>query len=249
LVISRESHHEIGYLALQGCSNITVRNLWLDGGSISGPSTGIILKNTTNSTLIHNHLTHLWAGIYLHNSYGNLVADNYLADGTHGIVITAEQANTITNSTIQNNEVGVSLLGSAQVIYRNNLINNTQQVHSTDWHEYNYKPVPNGVHVWDSGGQGNYWSDYAATDSNHDGIADKPHTISQVRINIDHYPLIAPVEIPGFIEPSPPPTQTPNNLPSALSDWILPVVVVAVIGVCTVLILYVIKHKGNRVNL
>ncbi len=251
LVIDRKSHPEIGYLALQGCINVTVKDLWIDDAPapISGPSSGIILKNTTNSTITHNHFTHLWAGIYLYNSYGNLVVDNYLANGTHGIVITAEQANTITNNTIENNEVGISLLGSAQVIYRNNLINNIQQVHSTDWHEYNYKPLPNGIHVWDSDGEGNYWSDSATVDNNHDGIAGKAYLISQVRLNIDHYPLAAPVEIPAFVEPTQAPTQPPNN-PSNLSEWILPFLIVAVVGVFAVLFLYAIKRKGkqNRIN-
>jgi parallel beta-helix repeat protein len=242
LVISRESHPQIGYLALQNCFNVTVKDLWLDGV----PNSGIILKNTANSTIAHNHLTDLWAGIYLHNSYSNTVNDNYIANSTHGIVITSEKANTITNNTIESNEVGISLLGSAQVIYRNNLVNNTQQVHSTDWHQYNSKPLPNGVHVWDSAGQGNYWSDHAATDSNHDGVANRIYVIDQVRGNVDHYPLTAPVELPAFVEPPQPSTQAPVDPPSGgYANFTLLIIVVAVIGVSTALVIFTMTRKGK----
>jgi hypothetical protein len=46
------------------------------------------------------------------------------------------------------------------------------------------------VNVWDDGypSGGNYWSDYAGTDANHDGIGDTPYIVDAN--NTDHYPLI-----------------------------------------------------------
>ncbi len=42
-------------------------------------------------------------------------------------------------------------------------------------------------HSWDNGREGNFWSDYNGTDSNHDGIGDTPYTIDI--LNQDRYPL------------------------------------------------------------
>lgn len=51
------------------------------------------------------------------------------------------------------------------------------------------------ISVWDSGSEGNYWSDYNGTDSDGDGIGDTPYIIDSN--NVDNYPLMNPYWIPA----------------------------------------------------
>ena len=200
LVINPTDYPEIGYLALVNCTCMTVKDLRISGSPANG--NGIILRYTTNSTIIHNSLTNLWSGIYSYNSYNNTITENYISNNTQsGIAISATIANTITRNNIENNKVGISLMGSAQIIYHNNFVNNTLQVDSANWHPLNRLPMPYGMHVWDNGypSGGNFWSDYNTTDSNNDGIADTAYVINQYRNNTDHYPLAKPInDIPEF---------------------------------------------------
>jgi len=81
------------------------------------------------------------------------------------------------------------------MIFHNNLINNTNQIrlsHSGSTWDNDY---PSG---------GNYLSDYNGTDSDGDGIGDSPYIIDEN--NQDNYPLMEPFIIPEF------PTWTPMLL-------------------------------------
>ena len=195
LTISPTDYPNIGYLAIVNCSNVTVRDLRLSGISFS-------LVYTTNSTIIHNSLTNSWHGLQIRDSYGNTVTENYVADNEEfGILISSTIANTITRNNIENNNVGIYLTGSSQIIYHNNFINNSMHVDSPDWNPLNFMPLPYGMHVWDddSPSGGNYWSGFNTTDTNHDGISDVAYVINQPRNNTDHYPLTNPVsDIPEF---------------------------------------------------
>ncbi len=229
LVVSPETHPQIGYLILDNCRDITVKDLRTDDSLASG----IILKETTNSTVTHNRLTGLHIGIYILNSSNNIISSNYAANNTHGIVITATEPNTVTGNTLANNEVGISLLGNNQTINFNNFINNTMQAHSSEWHELNFKPLPNGMHVWDNNGKGNYWSDNTASDSNYDGITDEPYMISELRGNTDNYPLAEPVAFPQFAEATESPK--PNNKSIPIEYLIVVGAIVAAFVIITVL--------------
>jgi hypothetical protein len=77
----------------------------------------------------------------------------------------------------------IRLIGN--VFYDNNFIDNSQQA------------VTYGQHsTWDNGVMGNYWSDYAGNDLNHDGIGDTPYTIDAN--NTDRNPLTKLFAIPEF---------------------------------------------------
>jgi hypothetical protein len=67
-------------------------------------------------------------------------------------------------------------------IYHNNFINNIHQVGNVTVSEV----------AWDDGypSGGNFWSDYAGTDDNDDGIGDTPYAINTN--NTDNYPLMLP---------------------------------------------------------
>jgi hypothetical protein len=54
-----------------------------------------------------------------------------------------------------------------------------------------------GLNIWNGTCEGNYWSDYAGSDSNYDGIGDTPYVIDSN--NIDHCPLMNPYWISADI--------------------------------------------------
>ncbi|KAF5414436.1 MAG: hypothetical protein C5S48_08555 [Candidatus Methanogaster sp.] len=64
--------------------------------------------------------------------------------------------------------------------HHNNLINNTD-----------HNVYDTCTNTWDSGSEGNYYSDYNGTDPDGDGIGDTPHPIPG-GISIDRFPLMHP---------------------------------------------------------
>jgi len=109
---------------------------------------------------------------------GNVIIDN---DGT-GIFLQSSHSNTISANTLMNNREGIRIgYSTGNLIFHNNLVNNTRQVFID----------PGNINTtWDDGypSGGNYWSDYAGVDLNHDGIGDIPYAIDAN--NHDNYPLM-----------------------------------------------------------
>jgi parallel beta-helix repeat protein len=66
---------------------------------------------------------------------------------------------------------------SDNLIYHNNFIGTTSMIGTNG-----------STNTWDNGYEGNYWSDYAGTDSDGDGIGDTPYVIDSN--NQDNYPLM-----------------------------------------------------------
>jgi len=90
---------------------------------------------------------------------------------------------TIMGNTVQDDYLGIYLWTYSRnnTLYHNNLINNTGG-NAYDEGIYNQ---------WDSGSAGNYWSDYAGNDTDHNGIGDAPYDIPG-GTSIDRYPLMQP---------------------------------------------------------
>jgi len=81
---------------------------------------------------------------------------------------------------VLNNQIGIyASYTENNVIYHNSFINNTDQV-----------SLSSSSDIWDNDYEGNYWSDYAGTDSDGDGIGDNPYIINEN--NRDRYPLMNP---------------------------------------------------------
>ncbi len=125
-------------------------------------SNNIISNNLLNGD---NYTSEVW-GVYIHSSTNNTVHDNYITN-YHNVGYDAWGIVCPTNA-INN------------TFYRNIVVNNDRNVRST-----------NEKNFWDSGSQGNYWSDYNGTDSDQDGIGDTPYIINEN--NQDNHPLIAPI--------------------------------------------------------
>jgi parallel beta-helix repeat protein len=148
--------------------------------SLDHPSNNNMLTNNTASNNSVN-------GIYLRSSNHNTLTSNTASNNSyHGISLDFSKHNTLTSNTASNNGHGIYLyrLNNNNMLYHNNLINNT-----------NYNAHDDGTNQWDSGSEGNYYSDYTSTDPDDDGIGNMPHPIHSGS-SVDRYPLMQPWEKP-----------------------------------------------------
>ena len=149
-------------ITLVGFNATNSESMWSDVG---------IKVTSNNNSIIGNNVCNNWEGIYL---YG------------------FSSKNTITGNTVSNNyPEGIYSSGSDNLIYLNNFINNTDNVHSSTYYE--------STNIWNSTEEityyngkytnylGNYWDDYTGSDKNNDGIGDTPYNIDGDK---DYYPLM-----------------------------------------------------------
>jgi len=143
----------------------------------------ILLYASANNRLINNDVSNSFKGIFMYTSSNdNLVSGNTASGNRQGGIYLEGNNNTITgNNALNNGNFGILLESSSNnTLYHNNLDGNTNN------NAYDY-----GNNQWDSGSEGNYYSDYVGTDSNGDGIADTPYPIPGGS-SVDRYPLMVP---------------------------------------------------------
>ena len=137
-------------------------------------------------------------GIFLTSS-NNTISNNKIDSNYIGIFPFYSSNNTINNNDISNNDCGIWLFQSSNNnIYLNNFIkNNPRNVLSSEstniWRStskitYIYKGKTYTNYL------GNYWSDYAGSDANSDGVGDVPYSSYSMGEDKDNYPLIKPFE-------------------------------------------------------
>ncbi len=199
-----------------------------------------------NSTITNNKEALLFWGETF-NVYENVIADNQ----EFGIRFNPGCNNCIVNdNNIEQNGVGIQLyrflikdtypIGSGNVVYKNNFINNTMQVSEVAQYDFSFHPNGTDIVSWNSGAVGNYWSDYRGIDANNDGIGDTAYTINKE--NIDYHPLMNPIEFAPESNIPPETTSfhfTPFDFPTTL--LIASIGAVAVVGVG--LMFYLKKRK------
>jgi parallel beta-helix repeat protein len=205
------------YVALIGCSGITVENL-----SLAGNLEGVFLGSTTNSTVADNRISNNMNGISFDASCNNTVIGNAITNNENGISLRWDSLNNtiIGNDISLSNSTGIYLAESesnmiignnitcsgrgvyteycgVNIFHHNNFINNTQQ-----WYDVAFTPWPIplqfSVSVWDDGKEGNYWDTYTGSDNDGDGIGDTPYVLGEN--NQDNHPLLAPVDISTILE-------------------------------------------------
>ncbi len=171
-------------------NNNTIRN----NTASSNGRDGMYFYLSSNNTIVDNSVSNNRDGIFVQSySNSNIIRNNTVSYNDHrGIYLFASGDNTITNNTVHSNgHYGISLVNSdINVVYHNNLIDNSQQANDeTDTNQ------------WDNGypSGGNYWSDYAGVDDfsgpgqnlpGGDGIGDTPYVIDLD--SEDRYPLMSP---------------------------------------------------------
>ena len=136
-------------------------------------------------------------GIMLGESPYNMISGNLISHNTGpnawgiGIAWPSSQNNTITDNSIISNYGGIALHAQNNLIYHNDMIDNTVQTAPVNSYNYWYEPELL---------EGNYWSDYSGVDDGSgtdkhaiagDGIGDT--NIPWPEAGYDNYPFVNPL--------------------------------------------------------
>jgi parallel beta-helix repeat protein len=185
-------------IALDRSDNNTVTN----NNVIQGYS-GVFIRYSSNNTIANNTVsnTYVQDGIKLQDSDNNVITDNNVSNSLlkDGINLEGSSNNTISGNTVTSNKkYGICLDFSSNNLIYNNYFNNTHNA----WDD--------GNNIWNItktlgtniiGGPylgGNYWSDYAGTDTDGDGLGDTllPYNSSSNIANGGDYLPLVPVQKP-----------------------------------------------------
>jgi parallel beta-helix repeat protein len=174
-------------------------NIVVDGSDCglqgTGIGTGINLMGRTNVTVKNIEISDFFYGIYLNSSLNNSLSSNNVRGNFYGIYLSASSNNTIIGNNITKNAAnGIYLYYSQNnTFFHNNFISNTNQVYD----------VGAPSNIWDSGVEGNQWSNYEnrypnSTELDSSGIWNTPYVLDGN--NQDNYPLVNVIpEFPSWI--------------------------------------------------
>ena len=154
-----------------------------------------------NNLVAHNAVT----GILVTDSANFTVSKNRVfSNGNYGLNANASSYGVISyNDVAENGHDGIGLAKGSRfcTIIGNNVTDNTINILIQESRDNNvYKnnivgkllgqlaAVTNDPNQWDSGIEGNYWSNYFGNDTNYDGIGDSSYSINAN--NTDHFPLL-----------------------------------------------------------
>ena len=207
-------------------NNVTGNNVYLnnfDGIDIEWSNNNTITNNTVNSNSIGIHSSHSNNNMISNNTvnlnkkYGikltdssnyNIILGNIASSNNEiGITLSGASNNNVLDSTITNNDYGIYLTEetSNNLIYHNNIINNTNQAYG------------DGNNTWDNGypSGGNYWSDHACNGNPSNGS--QPYNISGGADAQDHYPF---QNLNGWLEHHPVRNLITNgDFSNGLNNW------------------------------
>jgi len=208
----------------------------VSGNNIMGRGAGVELAFASGNTIHGNNIT-TGQGIWIAHAQDNIVSENKIVSllgialdfsdyniitqnniigkedhpflSPNGILLIASSNNSIIENTITRNNYGIILGHSSNnSFFHNNLIDNLYPVDARDIDSANF---------WDSGVEGNYWSDYEekypdAQELDDLGIWDTQYVIDEN--NQDTYPLIKP----WSLKPSSP-VEATQELIGTIETW------------------------------
>ena len=220
--------HTVENISLNNITGVTIRNFIItavasDTSALS--SSGIFMHYTTNTFIENNTVSQKKYGIHS-SSFGCAgirIAGNTVTDNQYGIHVEGYNYTIIGNNISANslgtylyygfnstvfgnhiaeNGIGIRFFvgfyghsGDGNLVYSNNFVNNSKNVENVG---PLFTLAIGPMNAWDSGGAGNYWRDYAGTDTDGDGIGDTPYVIDD--LNQDNFPLMTSLllpELPG----------------------------------------------------
>ena len=187
IMTGASSHHPVFDVT---ADYVNISGFTVNIAAPGGPMPGIRLHRVNHCTISGNTISKNYDGINLYYSNNNILTGNNVSSNfNHGIVISSSGNNTIYNNYFDNPR-NTWLLG---IDYKNywNVTNITDSSNNTT-----LATGPNIVGGHEIGG--NYWGDYAGTDSNGDGFGDEPHSVSG-GLNHDYLPLVMPMSMCGDI--------------------------------------------------
>lgn len=169
---------------IMGASGIGIQILSgynvISQNKILGIQDGILIYSYSSNTISDNIVSfNTNTGVSIYFSSGNFLSNNLISDNYQGISISFSGNNVFSENTVSNNSVGVIIFPNSNnnVFYHNNFLDNASPASTTG-----------SVNVWDSGGEGNYWSAYRGHDDGKDGIGDTAYSIDVA--NRDNKPLM-----------------------------------------------------------
>jgi parallel beta-helix repeat protein len=179
-----------------GTSVIGVNNCTIESNIVKNNNDRGILISRSQDSIVRDNIvlgSRSGYGINANASKGIIIEDNSATDNFwDGIGLLNSTDCIIRGNTINNNQVfGIWIdFSHDNIIYQNNLFNNTFQVSSN---------TPSNL--WNNGLVGNYWADYQGMDemsgtyqneSGSDGIGDEPYIVDEGTGQQDNYPLWLP---------------------------------------------------------
>jgi PGF-pre-PGF domain-containing protein len=196
---------DAGMVYLFGCRDIAVEDLTLSGtyvGLVVAHSTGVTVRNVT--------ATGNYGGAICKDSDNLLIdASAFVGNDYAGLSCFDCTAATVTCSLVADNGVGAFLFAATPddtVLWRNTFRNNSRGNLPVGNAVALNSPVPvsyryNGTSFTHA--LGNFWDDYAGTDTDGDGIGETPYSATGLN---DTCPLVAPADR-YVLSVSPPPSE------------------------------------------
>ena len=169
--------------------NINVNKSHLAIRSENGSASTIVQALTSNEHVFNVTADYvIISGFTTEGATGSGKAGIYLGNGVH-------QCN-ISNNTVLNNDYGIHLQSSNNNIIYNNYFNNMNNAYDNGNNIWNITKTAGTNILGGSWLGGNYWSDYAGTDTDGDGLGDTllPYNSSgNIQSGGDYLPLVSPV--------------------------------------------------------
>jgi parallel beta-helix repeat protein len=200
------SDDSIGFfgISITNLNNVTIRNfeilnfmrsidvyyssnIMVSSNNMNDTHTGVDFYLSSDCMVSGNNFTCKSYGLSLDSSSGNILSNNNITVCQYGLDCRNSSNNTVVQNNFFYNYLNIVFwYSSGNRFFRNNFsskecvacLDDTISIHGLS------------VNIWDDGLEGNYWSRYNGTDSNHDGIGNIPYVIDVD--NIDHYPLMYP---------------------------------------------------------
>jgi len=189
---------------LEGSHNLFVENTVKYGGLRVQGDTNLIAKNKI-----------VYESINVMGGPENVICGNTILNG-YDLGVSGQHDTYYANH-VETNGLGARIGGTEANVHDNLLFHNNFIISTRTGPVWGV----NRANSWDNGSEGNYWSDYAGTDANADGIGDAPYSIMSetldetiraavpVEIGQDHYPLMAPYDI-SAVNPELSPLEIPQ---------------------------------------